>query len=118
FENSPLRLRANGRYVCCDSLVIGTHVPLMGIRGLAGATLFQNKLALYSSYAIGASLPRGTLPEALYWDTSDPYYYLRIDRRKADDYVVFGGEDHKTGQERDANDCFRRLEEKLRSILP
>jgi Rieske Fe-S protein len=103
-------VKANGCTVTCDYLIIATHVPLMGKTGLVSAALFQTKLAPYSSYAVGAKVPKGTLPEALFWDTSDPYYYLRVDRRAGHDYVIFGGEDHKTGQEKDTEARYHKLE--------
>jgi nitrite reductase/ring-hydroxylating ferredoxin subunit len=90
----------------------------MGTRGVVTATLFQSKLALYTSYVLGAKLPKGLVPEALYWDTTDPYYYLRIDEREDADYAIFGGEDCKTGQEEGAEKVFARLEEKLMQVLP
>ena len=71
----------------------------MGESSLVSATLFQTKLALYSSYVVGATIPRGLIPVASFWDTNDPYQYLRIDRRGRMDYAIFGGEDHKTGQD-------------------
>jgi len=88
----------------------------MGKCNVLNATLFQSKLALYTSYVLGARLPRGLVPEALYWDTTDPYYYLRIDRQRDADYAIFGGEDSKTGQEEDG--VFERLEQKLKQVLP
>src|SRR5262249_52034368 len=51
------------------------------------------------------------------WDTQDPYHYLRVEPRRDHDYVIFGGEDHKTGQVRDTNGCFDRLERTLRSMI-
>ena len=118
FQDEPLAVTANGHTIRCDYLVIATHVPLMGTTGLVSATLFQTKLASYSSYAIGAKVPKGIVPEALFSDTDDPYYYLRVDRLPHHDYAIFGGEDHKTGQETDADVCVQRLEEMLASILP
>src|SRR5690606_17728864 len=107
-------------------LVIATHVPIVGKTNLLKATLFQSKLAPYSSYVLSGSLPRGRVPEICLWDTSDPYYYLRIDRDDAaspneeplEDRFIFGGNDHKTGQTDDAEDCYRRLERTLQEILP
>jgi nitrite reductase/ring-hydroxylating ferredoxin subunit len=90
----------------------------MGKSSLVSATLFQSKLALYTSYVLGAAMPKGTIPKALYWDTSDPYYYLRVDPRPDHDYVIFGGEDVKTGQEEDAQKVFARLEQRLAAVLP
>jgi glycine/D-amino acid oxidase-like deaminating enzyme len=111
-------IKANGHSIACDYLVIATHVPLMGKAGLVSAILFQSKLALYSSYAIGAKASKGTFPEALFWDTSDPYHYIRVDRQTRHDYAVVGGEDHKTGQDEDAEHCFRELEKVLAAYAP
>ncbi len=99
-------------------MLIATHVPLQGKSGLLPATILQSKLAPYSSYVIGGWVPRGTVHEALFWDTGDPYDYLRVDRRHDHDFVIFGGEDHKTGQVEETTQCFRRLEQRLKLLLP
>lgn len=101
-----------------DYVVIATHNPLMGHTNLLRATLFQSKLSLYTSYALGARIPSGVIPEACYWDTSHPYYYLRVDRRDGYDYAIFGGEDHKTGQAAHPVDVYARLEECFHRFVP
>ncbi|MGI8605278.1 MAG: FAD-dependent oxidoreductase [Verrucomicrobiales bacterium] len=118
FCEKPRKIRANGHWVTCEYIVIATHVPLMGNTNLASATLLQTKLAPYTSYVLGARVPAGAVPEASYWDTSDPYYYLRIDRHDNFDYAIFGGEDHKTGQAQDTVKRFRRLETMLTKLIP
>lgn len=99
-------------------LVLATHNPLMGETGAFKAALFQTKLSLYTSYAIGARIPFGSVPEGCYWDTNDPYYYLRVHTAGGYYYAIYGGEDHKTGQETDTPAVYRRLEEKMRQHLP
>ena len=54
-----------------------------------------------------------SIADALWWDTSDPYHYLRVEPHRDFDVVIFGGEDHKTGQQDDTAACYRRLEERL-----
>ena len=117
-EDDPLTVIVNDRKVKCDYLVIATHVPLMGKTGFLRATLFQTKLFPYSSYAVGAQIPKSQWPEASYWDTSDPYYYLRIDKHTKFDYAIFGGADHKTGQESRTKVNFAKLEAKLATLIP
>jgi hypothetical protein len=51
-------------------------------------------------------MPQGALPKALFWDTHDPYDYLRLDAHESHDYAIFGGEDVKTGQEGDTKEVF------------
>jgi glycine/D-amino acid oxidase-like deaminating enzyme/nitrite reductase/ring-hydroxylating ferredoxin subunit len=118
FSDDPRTVKVNGHTVTCQDIVIATHNPLVGLAGPTGATLFQTKLALYTSYVIAGRLPRGVVADALWWDTSDPYYYLRVEPHRDFDVVIFGGEDHKTGQQDDTAACYRRLEERLRAIIP
>jgi Rieske Fe-S protein len=100
-DDAPLRVKSGSHTIRCDY-----------------ASLLQTKLALYTSYAIGGKVPSGILPEAAFWDTADPYHYLRVDRHRGFDYVILGGEDHKTGQVADTAACFQALEETLQSIVP
>src|SRR5512133_2662338 len=85
---------------------------------MTSATLFQTKLALYSSYVLGARVPSGALPMAMFFDIKEPYDYMRIDRHEDFDYVIFGGEDHKTGQVDAEDNCFNNLLLRLRKVLP
>jgi glycine/D-amino acid oxidase-like deaminating enzyme/nitrite reductase/ring-hydroxylating ferredoxin subunit len=117
-EAAPLTVKAGKRRIVCNELVIATHVPLMGIANLASAAVFQTKLASFSSYAVSAALTGTLRPEVSLWDTSNPYYYLRIDREKKNQRAIFGGEDHKTGQAADTQRCYEKLESMLAEILP
>jgi glycine/D-amino acid oxidase-like deaminating enzyme/nitrite reductase/ring-hydroxylating ferredoxin subunit len=117
-DGDLMTVHANGHKVRCKYLVIATHNPLMGKKGALTAALFQTKLALYTSYVLGARLPAGAVPEGLYWDTSDPYEYLRIEQRDDHQFAIFGGEDVKTGQEDDCERVFERLTRRLREVLP
>jgi glycine/D-amino acid oxidase-like deaminating enzyme/nitrite reductase/ring-hydroxylating ferredoxin subunit len=117
-RDKPLRVVANDFQIKTKYVVIATHVPLMGKTGLVSATLFQTKLYPYSSYAIGAAVPKNLLPEASFWDTSDPYYYLRVESGKTHDYVIFGGNDHKTGQVAKTTEIFSDLKRTLLRIIP
>ena len=119
--NGPQVVKVGGLEVRCEHLIIATHVPLMGKTSIVPATIFQSKLAPYSSYVIEAEIPRGRVAEACYWDTSDPYHYLRVDAgagTAAGDRVIFGGEDHKTGQDDAPADRFEELEAAAKKLVP
>jgi glycine/D-amino acid oxidase-like deaminating enzyme len=45
FCHSPRTVKANGHTVTCEDVVIAAHNSLVGFGGMAGATLFQTKLA-------------------------------------------------------------------------
>ena len=78
-------------------------------------------------YAVLA-LPRNAVEPALWWDTRQsvsegksgdaPYHYVRTMRGNVDDYLIVGGEDHKSGQEDDADRRFLALESWTRERWP
>jgi glycine/D-amino acid oxidase-like deaminating enzyme/nitrite reductase/ring-hydroxylating ferredoxin subunit len=117
-QDQPLQVKSRGCTIHCGRILIATHVPLQGLVNTMSATLFQTKLALYTSYAVGAKVASGVLPAACFWDTNDPYDYLRIDRGEHYDYAIYGGEDHKTGQESNPAARFDSLQQKVEHLLP
>lgn len=118
FAAKPLTVTVRNQKIRARYVVLATHTPLMGKSGLISATLFQTKLSLYTSYVLGAKLPKNAVPEALYWDTSAPYHYVRVEQRRGFDYLILGGEDHKTGQESDTEVPYARLTRKMQEWLP
>jgi glycine/D-amino acid oxidase-like deaminating enzyme/nitrite reductase/ring-hydroxylating ferredoxin subunit len=118
FDAKKRRVKVNRNWLSFDRVVVATNNPLVGLASIVGATLLQTKLSLYTSYALGARVPPDTIPEALFWDTRDPYDYLRIDRHRGFDYLVYGGKDHKTGQEKKTEKAYVRLWQRLKNIAP
>jgi glycine/D-amino acid oxidase-like deaminating enzyme/nitrite reductase/ring-hydroxylating ferredoxin subunit len=117
-HSDPQSVQALGHTVTCQYVVLATHTPLAGKTNVASATLLQSKLALYSTYVLGGRLRTGGVPHGLYWDTTDPYHYLRVEPHAGADYFIFGGADHKTGQEPNTSLRYEALERTLRRILP
>ena len=95
------------RTVTADFVVCATNTPVIDW------LVIHSKQAAYRTYAIGAPAAR-EIPPALFWDTADPYHYVRL----AGDTLIVGGEDHKTGQEDDGADRFARLERWTRDRFP
>jgi glycine/D-amino acid oxidase-like deaminating enzyme/nitrite reductase/ring-hydroxylating ferredoxin subunit len=118
FASDPPRIKVNGHWLGGKDIVIATHDPLVGLASTLSASLFQTKLALYTSYVVAGRAPAGRVPDALFWDTATPYHFLRIERHRDHDLVIFGGEDHKTGQVSDTKDRYRQLERTLASRVP
>jgi Rieske Fe-S protein len=69
------------------------------------------------SYVLGLKV-KEALPPALLWDTSDPYHYMRRVRDASGEYLLVGGEDHKTGQEKDPVGRLEALLEYARRRFP
>jgi glycine/D-amino acid oxidase-like deaminating enzyme/nitrite reductase/ring-hydroxylating ferredoxin subunit len=87
------------------------------------------KQAPYRTFVIAAVVPRGAVTPGLYWDTQDPYHYVRVQpldephpgALKGDilyDALIVGGEDTKTGHKDDAGARWRRLEQWMRERWP
>jgi glycine/D-amino acid oxidase-like deaminating enzyme len=120
----PVSVRANGHNIRCDYIVIATHNPLMARDGVVSAAAFRSRFSLYTSYVLGADIPGKRTPEALFWDTNDPYDYARVDSPAAGDsqYVIFGGNDVKSGQEPrempESREAFAIVEARLKDIVP
>jgi glycine/D-amino acid oxidase-like deaminating enzyme/nitrite reductase/ring-hydroxylating ferredoxin subunit len=117
FDAKKRRVKVNGYWISFNRVVMATNNPLVGLASTISTTLLQTKLSLYTSYALGARVPSDTLPEALFWDTREPYNYLRIDRHHSFDYIVYGGEDHKTGQSKATTKPYARLLARLKTIV-
>ena len=116
--DDPLAVHAGGFTVSCGYVILATHTPRIGKTNIASATVLHSKLAWYTSYVLGGRLPAGQVPHGLYWDTADPYHYLRVHPHEGSDYFIFGGADHKTGQEADTRVPYEALEQTLRRVLP
>jgi len=114
----PVTVVTAGGKLACRDVVIATHNPISGLANVASATILQTGLALYTSYVAGGRAPKGRVPDALFWDTGDPYKFLRIDPHPTYDYVIYGGEDHKTGQATDTRKCAERLEAAFQALVP
>jgi Rieske Fe-S protein len=63
-------------------------------------------------------MPKGGLPDGLYWDTLDPYHYVRPHPGKEHDYLIVGGADHKSGEADDAEVRYDALEAWIRNLIP
>lgn len=105
---------ADGLTVRADALVIATNAPIHGRRPLV-----NSRQAPYQTYALAAPVPRGAVEDALYWDTADPYHYVRLaPSGRGPDLLVVGGEDHRAGEGSEGERPWDRLEAWARERFP
>jgi glycine/D-amino acid oxidase-like deaminating enzyme/nitrite reductase/ring-hydroxylating ferredoxin subunit len=113
-----------GAVVTANAVVVATNIPVNDLVAI------HTKQAPYLTYVIGARVPRGSVAKGLYWDTLDPYHYVRLQALPPeegagdqaglsnDDVLIVGGEDHKTGQADDQAERYVRLEAWARDRFP
>jgi glycine/D-amino acid oxidase-like deaminating enzyme/nitrite reductase/ring-hydroxylating ferredoxin subunit len=107
--------RGEGFEVRAGAVVVATNSPIND------RVTIHTKQAPYRTYVIGARVPAGAMPHALYWDTLEHYHYVRLAAVPGDpahDMLVVGGEDHKTGHANDMDERFARLEAWARERFP
>ncbi len=116
---------ANGFKIKANHIVVATNTPVNDWVAM------HTKQWPYRSYVIGAKIPKGKIPYALWWDTGDhdsnwiskPYHYVRLEEFDEQyDMLIAGGEDHRTGQADDEQikeeDRYTNLEEWTKKHFP
>jgi glycine/D-amino acid oxidase-like deaminating enzyme/nitrite reductase/ring-hydroxylating ferredoxin subunit len=106
---------ATGGTVTCKAVIVATNTPVNDRFAI------HTKQQAWRTYAIGMRIPRGSIPAALYWDTEDPYHYVRTNEIDGDPehlMLISGGEDHETGRANDPDQRWKRLEQWTRERFP
>jgi glycine/D-amino acid oxidase-like deaminating enzyme/nitrite reductase/ring-hydroxylating ferredoxin subunit len=105
-----------GYQIRCDAIVVATNSPVND------RMVIHTKQAPYTTYVIGARVPRDAVPAMLLWDAPadlwEAYHYIRIERGEQADVLIVGGEDHKTGQQHDGAQRWGKLEQWTRNRFP
>ncbi|RVD58079.1 FAD-dependent oxidoreductase, partial [Mesorhizobium sp. M7A.F.Ca.ET.027.03.2.1] len=103
----------NGGVIEAASVVVATNSPINDRFQL------HTKMSPYRTYAMAFTLARGRLPDALYWDTGDPYHYVRMNPGPGSvNYLIAGGADHKSGEADDGDIRFEAIEAWIRALVP
>lgn len=104
-DGTPCRVITDRGVITASDVIVAAHVPITNLLFL------HTKLAAYRTYAVALSDPETPPIDGLFWDTAEPYHYIRehvVDGRR---YLIVGGEDHKVGETDDTTASFKRLEE-------
>lgn len=104
---------AGGITVTARHAVVATNSPVHA------RFAYHTKQAPYRTYAMAFELEHGLVDDALYWDTLDPYHYVRLTAGSGGkDLLIVGGEDHKTGEDDNAVERFAALESWIKTLVP
>ncbi len=112
---SPCQVKTERGTVTAQQVILATHTPIHDLENSQDLYLLSTKLAPYRSYAIAVKLSSAT-PTGLFWDTAEPYHYTRnyVDP-VAGEFLIVGGEDHKTGAAVNERESYVNLENYVRS---
>ncbi|MCO5612682.1 hypothetical protein L7F22_066951 [Adiantum nelumboides] len=81
----------DGVTVTAESVVLATHSPL------------NHNLAIHArqeaqrTYVLGFKVKKGSVKKAQWWDTNEPYHYVRIEEKESFDVLIVGGNDNPSG---------------------
>lgn len=102
----------DGHTITARDVVEATAVPLQKLSIVA-------EMAFYRTYCVAIRVPKGEIEDCLIYDEAEMYKYVRFTAcDDKDDYLVIGGCDHKVGQEHDAQDRYKELEDWVRARFP
>jgi glycine/D-amino acid oxidase-like deaminating enzyme/nitrite reductase/ring-hydroxylating ferredoxin subunit len=106
------RVRAGRHTIEAAAVIVATNAPIND------RLVIHTKQAPYMTYVIAAAVEPGSVPLGLYWDTLEAYHYVRMHPHKGQEYLIVGGEDHKSGQASDTAERHQRLEDWARQRFP
>jgi glycine/D-amino acid oxidase-like deaminating enzyme/nitrite reductase/ring-hydroxylating ferredoxin subunit len=107
---------SRGVHVSAGSVIVATNTPVNDW------VKMHTKQAAYRTYMICMALEGNPPLPFLYWDTAEPFHYVRtqqiVSGRHTENLLIVGGEDHKTGQEGADHDQYTRLADWAREHFP
>jgi glycine/D-amino acid oxidase-like deaminating enzyme/nitrite reductase/ring-hydroxylating ferredoxin subunit len=103
-----------GRKIIASAVVDATNMAITSRFNM------QLREAAYRTYMVALEIPHGYVPHGLYYDTCEPYHYIRV--QPAEDggdreSLLVGGEDHRVGQS-DPEVHLAKLEDWAREHFP
>lgn len=98
-------MTGNGHEIRAGAALFATNVPVND------RVKVHTKQVPMRTYVIAGKVPSGSIEDALVWDTLRPYHYARLQPAgDGQDWLIVGGEDHRSGTANDMDDRFERLE--------
>ena len=113
-DTPPTVSFASGLKLECEWAVVATNVPTP-INDWVSIYLKQ---AAYRTYVVGLAVDDFAVPDALFWDTADPYHYVRLHQVQGQSVLLVGGADHKVGQMKNIADPFADLTRWAKTVFP
>lgn len=101
-DGKPCTVKTESGEVSAQDVMVLTNTPVNNLFTL------HTRNAAYRSYVV-ASRIEAPFPDALFFDMNDPYHYTRACKTAAGNFLIVGGEDHKTGKGEETEQHFDEL---------
>ncbi len=109
-EGSPCRVRTSRGTVRAREVAMATDAVTVN------RFLLQTKLAPYRTYAIGFRVSQPL--DGLFYDTDEPYHYIRTHPTDRGPLLIVGGGDHRVGAQENTLAPYEALERYTRERFP
>jgi glycine/D-amino acid oxidase-like deaminating enzyme/nitrite reductase/ring-hydroxylating ferredoxin subunit len=103
-EGTPCRVETSRGVIAANDVVLATNVPINN------RLFLITKAHSYRTYALAVEAPEVKVGKGLFWDTAEPYHYIRLQQWSGRDWLIIGGCDHKTGENEDTEESYAALE--------
>jgi glycine/D-amino acid oxidase-like deaminating enzyme/nitrite reductase/ring-hydroxylating ferredoxin subunit len=112
-QGNKYLVTTQGPSIVAQHVVIATNSPI------CSPFLPHLKQSSYRTYVIAGNIPKGSVTPGLYYDTANPYHYIRLaPSNDQQDLLIVGGEDHRTAEKKDTESCFVGLEKWTKERFP
>lgn len=112
YDNDVIKVETKFSTITAQKMIMCTYRPFKN----PVQTLF--KKGMYLTYQLEAQIPKGKIPEAIFFDQNNPYYYFRIDPKPEFNSIIIGGEDHREEIPIEPKKSFASLEKYLQGLIP
>lgn len=109
-ENKGYKVITKEGTVYASNVVVATHFPIFDRYGLYFAKMHAER-----SYALGITAPDFPL-DGMYKSYENPARSFRNQDVKGQQYIILGGEGHRTGEKVDTQECYNNLFEYAKVI--
>lgn len=101
-DNLNKRVKTKFGTIEAENIILATHIPQF-------FNVLQTMIVPFRSYLMSIRLADDNYPEGLYWDSQEPYHYIRTYQQQNEKWLLIGGADHETGHEENVKH-YKKLE--------
>ena len=102
-EGSPCRVETEHGEIVARDVIVATHMPFLD-RGM-----YFSKVHPEREHVVAVRVPAGAVPDGMFISAGSPTRSVRGTPFGQEALLIISGEGHKTGEESDTEDRYRRL---------